>query len=203
MPTLKLFPLFYLPNIEYMALLCKEEKVFIEAEENFVKSSFRNRCEIAGANGKMTLSIPVKGGRDRHQKYRDVQIPNLSPWQAQHWQSILSAYGSAPFFEHYQHHFQHFYEKEANSLFDFNVALLSVLLKLLKVKTEIIFTTTYQKTPTDLIDFRNHFSQNNIIAPTLPKYIQVFESKTGFISNMSVLDLLFNLGPETKNFLQS
>jgi len=197
-----LLSLFYLPNIEYMALLCKEKIVSIEAQENFVKSSFRNRCEIAGANGIMTLSIPVKGGRDHHQKLAIVKISNQNNWQAQHWQSIVSAYGSAPFFEHYEHHFKGFYEKEIDSLFEFNFSLLKLLLKLLKVNTELTFTELYERNSEGIVDKRNSFSLKNKEV-NHPTYIQVFEPKNGFISNMSVLDLLFNCGPEAKGYLQN
>src|SRR4051812_2271477 len=90
----------YLPDAPWFAHYLKYPAIFLEHEENFVKASGRNRSRIAGPNGLQTLSIPLEGGRDHHRKYREVKISYQSDWQKIHWQSIRTAYGSAPYFEH-------------------------------------------------------------------------------------------------------
>ena len=102
----------YLPNIVWFSNFLKMENVWIEREENFVKSTFRNRCEIAGANGRQMLSIPLQGGRDHHRLYKETRILNDTRWQKIHWQGIRSAYGSAPYFEFYEDRIRKFYETE-------------------------------------------------------------------------------------------
>src|ERR1035437_5506877 len=94
-------PMLYLPPVYYMALLYAADDVCIEAHENYIKSTYRNRCEIMGANGVIDLSIPLLGGRDHHQPYQGAQIAYTADWQHRHRMSILSCYGSAPFFAHY------------------------------------------------------------------------------------------------------
>ena len=123
----------YLPNISWFKNYVKYERVWIEKEENFVKSTGRNRCSIAGANGPQILTIPLLGGRDHHRKYTDTKIAYTTHWQDSHWHSIKSAYGSAPYFEFYAHIFQKFYEKPYVFLYDFNHDLLQAVLSALKL----------------------------------------------------------------------
>lgn len=187
----------YLPNANWLGNFLGHEIILLEREENFVKSSFRNRCEIAGANGKQQLSIPLKGGRDHHQLYKEVRIDNTKMWQKVHWQSIRSAYGSTPFFEFYADRFQPFYEKEYELLFDFNYEILQSVLKILKAYKPFELTTSFEKDPADKIDFRN----KSVASIDLPRYYQPFEARNGFLSNLCALDLIFNLGPEAKTYL--
>ncbi len=183
----------YLPNINWLQNFVKHQPV-IEAHENFVKSSLRNRCEIAGANGKQTLSIPLKGGRDHHRLYRDVRISYQEDWQKKHWQSIRSAYGSTPFFEFYADRFQPFYEQQYEFLFEFNMALLSVALSALKFNNSLTLTESYT-VPYSGIDLRLDDGISNT------KYHQVFEERNGFYPNLCVLDLLFNEGNRSREII--
>jgi hypothetical protein len=195
-----LLDLQYLPNISWFKNFTNYEFIWIEKQENFIKSTGRNRCEIAGANGRQTLTIPLLGGRDHHQKYTDVKIACTSNWNDSHWHSIKSAYGSAPYFEFYAHIFQKFYEKPPLFLFDFNLELLNAVLSILKLSKGYELTTTYQKELTDKINLRS--TRNTPLAiPTLPRYYQVFEERNGFLSNLSILDLIFHLGPQCKEYL--
>jgi hypothetical protein len=181
-----LLSLHYLPNIAWLKTFVQNENIWIEKQENFVKSTGRNRCQIAGANGRHTLTIPLLGGRDHHRLYSDTKIAYETHWQDSHWYSIQSAYGSAPYFEFYAHIFQKFYEKEYPGLFDFNLELLNVLISVLKVKKNFEFTTEYQKIPVGITDLR--FGKNIVDAAIiLPRYLQVFEERHGFLSNLSIL----------------
>ncbi len=190
----------YLPNLVWFSNFLKHETVFIEGEERFVKSSFRNRCLIAGAQGVQILSIPIAGGRDHAQPYREVKISYHYNWQKKHWQSIRSAYGSTPFFEHYESRFEELYEKKFEFLFEFNAACLRVLIQLLKLQKEFGLTAEYQKQPTGIIDLRSIRSSEEQIH--FPRYYQVFEERNGFLPNLSIIDVIFNLGPQAMNYLE-
>ena len=183
------FYLPYLPNINWLQNFAKHDSVFIEAEENFVKSTFRNRCEIAGSNGKQILTIPIIGGRDHHQLYKEVRISYTENWKKKHWQAIRSAYGSAPFFEFYAHKFQQVYEKQFEFLFEFNVELLKTTLSILKLNNNFQFTTEYKKESSEITDLLNADKTT-----FTTKYYQVFEERNGFVVNLCALDLIFNEG---------
>lgn len=190
----------YLPSIHWFAQYLKCEQVYIERHENFVKSTGRNRCAIAGANGQQLLSIPMIGGRDHHQPYTSVAISYKADWQSNHWQSIVSAYGSTPYFEHYEYRLKPFYNKQYENLFELNLQLLQVVLKLLKAEREILFTPGYAKTMDGLTDLR---SVRKGEEPSLPPYYQIFSDKNGFIPNLSIIDLLFHQGPAAKEYLMN
>lgn len=187
----------YLPNIIWFSNFLKTENVCIEREENFVKSTFRNRCEITGANGRQMLSIPLQGGRDHHRLYKETRILNDTRWQKIHWQGIRSAYGSAPFFEFYEDGIRKFYETEFEYLFEFNYQLLQTLLHILKTDRQVSFTQTYEVNPTQVIDMR----KESLKSADIPRYYQVFEARNGFQSNLSVIDLIFHEGPASKEYL--
>jgi hypothetical protein len=197
--TAALLHLPYIPNVIWLRNFLQHKEIFIEREENFVKSTYRNRCEIAGANGKLLLSIPVTGGRDHHQLYQQVRIANDTGWQKKHWQTIRSAYGSAPYFEFYEQQFFPFYTRSFEFLFDANLELLHTVLKILKTVKTFEFTATYSPAYADKADYR--LKCNTEKALQLPRYYQVFDERNGFISNLSCLDLIFNLGPQAKDYL--
>jgi hypothetical protein len=189
--------LHYLPCISWFRDFMAHSPVLIEKEENFVKSTARNRCEIAGANGKQVLSVPILGGRDHHQKYKQTRIAYQNHWRSSHWQSIRSAYGSAPYFEFYCERFQKFYESEHEFLFDFNHELLKLVLATLKAKKEFSFTQYYNSAVAEMIDLRNRSAEDS-----MPRYYQVFEERNGFIGDLSILDLIFHLGPQALSYIE-
>lgn len=186
----------YLPDINWLQKYVACQPIVIERHENFVKSTNRNRCRITGANGVQMLSIPLGGGRDHHRLYTDVKISNAVNWQQKHWQAIRSAYGSAPYFEYYADRFLTSYEKQYEYLFEFNADLLRVVLKSLKLSTEIVFTESYQPTDAYSNDLRNDKQESSV------RYYQVFEERNGFVPNLCVLDLLFNEGPQALAILR-
>ena len=198
--TTALLSLHYLPNIAWFKSYVQNDNILIEKHENFVKSTGRNRCEIAGSNGRQMLTIPLQGGRDHHRKYAETQMAYITNWQDNHWHSIKSAYGSAPYFEFYAHIFQKFYEKQYQYLFDFNLEMLHATISVLKLSKEFEFTAEYQKSPAHATDLR---TIKNVDAEelSLPRYLQVFEERHGFLPNLSILDLIFNLGPKSVEYL--
>jgi WbqC-like protein family len=201
--TALLLELHYLPSVAYMAQLLRYEQVVIEACEHYQKRSYRNRINIATSHGALALSIPLKSGKNAQQAIRETQISYDHPWQKQHWQTIVSAYGNAPFWEHYAPHFTAIFQTQPVFLFDWNWALLQLCLKLLKVKdVNIEFSTTYQVEPNAAIhDMRNLFHPRLAPPIALKPYSQVFLEKTGFVENLSVLDLLFCCGNQSLEIL--
>ncbi len=194
----------YLAPIQYYSKLLKYDKVFIEMHENFIKQTYRNRCKIYGANGELSLSIPVKKTTNKVQ-IKDLMIDYDTNWQKLHWKSIESAYRSSPYFEYYADDLKPFYEKKYKFLFDFNSKIQQVMLEHLDVIVNIKKTESYIKIPNKTqVDFRNRINPKkqdpdpdfNSIS-----YTQVFHEKHGFIPNLSIIDLLFNEGPNTVELL--
>lgn len=204
-----LLELQYLPPIQYFTKWILYDEVIIEQYENYLKGSYRNRSHIAGVNGLLRLSIPLLKGKNEQQSIRDVQIAYHEPWQSQHWNSIISAYGNAPFFEHYAPEIAVFFEKRYQFLFDFNQDILQCLLKLCGLPSSITFTQGYLTEPeSGIFDFRNgifpkkHRQKDDQSFTPVP-YAQVFEEKNGFLPNLSILDLLFCTGPQSLLILEN
>ena len=205
-----LLPMLYLPPVSYMALLHRVGDVQIEAQENYIKSTYRNRCGIMGSNGSIDLSIPLVGGRDHHQLYRDSQIAYDNDWQHRHRMSIISCYGSTPFFEHYMSYLEPFYSKKYSHLFDYNKELLLLLIRLMKIDVAISYTDVYDKAPANATDLRRYFKPGRIpddyiingfrLGLTMVDYMHVFEGER--TPDLSCLDLLFNEGPQSRSILQ-
>jgi hypothetical protein len=195
-----LIELQYLAPIEYYAKLLQCDEIIIEAHENFVKSTNRNRCYIAGANGKLRLTIPLLKGRDQRALYTDIEMDSRERWRAIHWHSIVSAYKHAPYFEHYAPYFEKFYlNYSEEKLFNWNLELFQLTMKLLKANHPISFSAEYQKTVSEGIDD----CRNKIFLPEQVKeYHQVFIEKSGFLPYLSIIDLLMNLGNDSKNYLK-
>ena len=133
----------YLPNIQYFSKLLAADKIYIEQHENFLKQSYRTRCDIYAANGIMQLSIPIERKSGEKMLIKDVRIDYKQDWQHIHWQSIVSAYQSSPFFEYYSDDLIPFYHKKETFLFDFNYKLLEKMLELTSIKASISFTDNY------------------------------------------------------------
>ena len=194
----------YLGCIHYFAGLVDCEQILLEYQENWQKMSYRNRCIITGSNGLINLTVPVVKGRDQKEIYRDVRINNNDQWRKQHWRSIFSCYGKAPFFEYYKDALEAFYEQDFEFLFDMNLQLFMWILKMLKIKATIILTESYNNTYSEETqDYRNLWQprQQSNLPFTIP-YIQVFQDRTGFQPNLSILDLLMNTGPEAIHILR-
>lgn len=194
----------YLPTISYLTMLANADNVFIETHENYIKQSYRNRCEIYGANGKLPLSVPIKKINSTKSNIRDILIDYSTSWQRLHWISIESAYRSSPFFEFYMDDFIGYYNKKFKFLFDFNMELITVILKALELDNNIKLTKEfipdYNNETTDLRSIIHPKKKADKQYPS-ESYIQVFIDKHGFIPNLSIIDLIFNEGPNAISFL--
>ncbi len=193
----------YLPSLEYFVCLLKHENVFLEINEFYEKQSYRNRCYIRGANGIQTLTIPVKNGNSKV-LMKDVEIDYNQKWVNEHWRSINSAYGKAPYFEFFGIYFEKLYAQKPRLLLDFNQQLLTLCLKLMKWDKKLTSTENYQPIqPEGFLDLRSvvhpktHWQNNSIYKAHA--YNQVFGKD--FESNLSIIDLLFCEGPNAKNIL--
>ena len=190
----------YIPNVATLAVLAQYECIDIQTQAFYQKQTYRNRTQITGANGVLNLSIPieksVKGTRLIDQ---DVLISYDEMWQKNHWKSFVSAYQSSPFFEFYQDEFEALFFKQQKKLFDFNMDILQLIMDWLELDTKIRISSEqplFNPTGEALI------SAKNTTAIHFPKYIQVFNSKLGFISNLNALDLICCLGPESLSYLR-
>ncbi|PWH83304.1 hypothetical protein DIS18_01765 [Algibacter marinivivus] len=193
----------YFPNIAHFIALAKADEVVFEMDDNFLKQTYRNRTYIYGANGKLGLNIPVIHSQKNRQKYRDVKIFNQDNWQSLHWKSLLSAYRTSPFFEYYEDEIQHLFIDKADFLLDFNLKCFEVICDCLQLEINASKTESYQRDFNDKTDFRHLVNAKKETPNQLESYTQVFTNKHGFIPNLSILDLLFNEGPNALNYLES
>ncbi|TKS56367.1 WbqC family protein [Mesohalobacter halotolerans] len=198
-----IFCLPYFGPISVYKSLINYNSIYIEAAENYQKQSYRNRQYIYGANGKLMLNIPVKhSGSKQRLKYSESQIENDFEWQDLHLKSLESAYRTSPYFEFYEDDIQPLYDKNFESLFEFNLKCFESILNLLDIEVNIEMTSEYFKNYSKISDERKLIDAKSKKDFKLKTYHQVFEDKFGFISNLSILDLLFNLGPESVNYLK-
>lgn len=194
----------YLPPIDFFRVIKSSEEWRLEKWENYQKQSFRSRCHIYSANGLLPLYIPVERDRGLSIPIREIKIDNSKKWQIQHWRALVSAYQSSPFFDFYKEDFAPFYHTHYDSLFNYNIELLALILELLDFPQELLLTDSYKK-KIEGCDYRDKihpkkespfFSENE-----KGKYHQVFAHKHGYISNLSIVDLLFNEGPLSYNYI--
>ncbi|MCX7550033.1 WbqC family protein [Xanthomarina sp. F2636L] len=193
----------YFPNIAHVAAMVQSDQVTFEMDDNYQKQTYRNRTYIYGANGNLQLSIPIIHTQKERQKYRDIKIYNNESWQAIHWKSIETAYRTSPFFEFYEDDFQPLFTKKAEKLLDFNMACLDVIFDCLQLELNSSKTKIYEKSLEGKTDFRHLTNARKEPLYNFDFYMQVFNDKHGFISNLSVLDLLFNEGPNASIYLEN
>ena len=203
-----IFPSTYLPNLVYVKHLLLADEILLEKHQNYLKQTYANRCHIIGANGLQVLSIPTVKVHFSKQAIGEVKINYDENWQKQHWLAFQSAYGNSSFWFYYKDFFEPFYlHKKHKCLFDFNTELLKLILKLLKIEKPISYTEKYELVYENVSDLRNCFDSKKRNesevkeGENMKKYLQVFAEKFPFQANLSVLDLLMNQGPQSKNYL--
>ncbi len=208
MPEPILLSLALFPPIDYMALsLFHTGGVTIEAHENFQKQSYRNRYYIMGPNGRQLLQLPVRKGGKQHLPILKAEISDTLPWRSIHLRSILTAYNRSPWYLYYKEDVENLFTNSNNSLWELGMNSISKISKLLGKNVSIDLTIEYIKVPEGFIDLRAFFNPGNVDASnhnhlSPQKYYQVFSFKHGFMPNLSILDLLFNEGPESLAYLQ-
>ena len=190
----------YLPNIHYCSWIIAQKQAYFVRDTHFQKQTYRNRTEIYGANGKLKLTLPIVHNKSKsHQKEGEVQIANTTAWQKQHWKSISSAYRSSPYFEFYEADLISFYKEEVTHLMQFNLNLLNKIMELIEFSMSYKIVKWKKDNHQRMDDLVN--AKKSLLINFEP-YRQVFEEKNGFIPNLSIIDLLFNLGPDTLSYLQ-
>lgn len=195
----------YLPSFILYKNLIEFSYTSLEQYESWQKMSFRNRCLIAGSDGTLSLSIPIAGGRNFTGLIREVKIDNSKGWQLLHWRSIISSYNRSPWFEFYKDEIQKFYNKKYVYLWDWNLDLFRWTLEKLNLELTISFTGEYKKDYSDeFLDLRDKIIPRTLdnFADKCPEYAQVFKERTGFIPNLSIIDLLFCEGKNAINLLK-
>ncbi|MGB5982425.1 MAG: WbqC family protein [Nonlabens sp.] len=193
-----LYPSYFCDIISLCYIYDAENLVF-EKHGNFVKQTYRNRCYIAGPNGKQSLNIPTQHtGKGQSVSYAAIEIDHSEPWSTNHLKSIKSAYNSSPFYQFYEDDLNALFEEIPINLYDWNLKTIKFVFDHIGLEKGIHFTQ----------DFANNSRANRLITAkgkaitTLDKYIQVFQEKHGFIQPLSGLDLLFNLGPSAMAYLK-
>jgi hypothetical protein len=193
-------PIFYLPPVSWFAEFLKEEnEILLEQHENFPKQTYRSRCNIYGANGKLALILPIHHNGKRAMK--DLELSYAEDWQKLHWKSIKIAYQSSPYFEYYEDKLKQIFSVQPTSLIEFNLNALKIILQILKVEKDFSLTTEFEKTP-DEVDLRERFSAKKESEYHLPEYYQTFSDKLGFIKDLSILDVVCNIGPESATYIK-
>ena len=192
----------YLPPIEYMGALLKTENITIEKEETYAKQTYRNRCRILSANGLLDLSIPVNKVNGNNTKTKDITILNSDRWFVNHWRAINSAYSGSPFFLYYKDDLKEFYTGKYENLLEFNTELTNKLLNLIGIVCKLKYSDLFTLPNEMSYDARYSITpKTEVDSLYYNEYTQVFSNKFSFIPNLSIIDLLFNLGPEAKEYL--
>ncbi|MCB0467639.1 MAG: WbqC family protein [Aequorivita sp.] len=201
MKTILLHPS-YFPSIEQMSAVAQAEKVVFEVEDNYQKQTYRNRTFIAHSNGRLLLNIPIKHNKTgKRQKTKNVVIENDFPWQEHHWRSLQSAYRTSPFFEYYEDDLEGFFTKPVESLMEHNLKIFDLICELLGKELKVSKTTSYEKNP-EITDLRILVDAKRKSNFEVEVYTQVHEANHPFLANLSVLDLLFNEGPNALSYLE-
>jgi hypothetical protein len=188
--------------------LCRYDQTLIEQYDSYQKQTYRNRCVIATANGLQALTVPVEHDtlniKNEILKVKDLRISDHNNWRRIHWNALQSAYNESPFFDYYADDIRPFFEKKYEFLVDFNEAIRQTVCNLLDIHPQVSYTTDFSRQPSDIDDYREvinakHPQADEDFQPR--RYWQVFEGKHGFQSNLSILDLLFNMGNEAVFYL--
>ena len=190
------------PAISWWGNIVQADSLLLDGYEHYEKMTLRNKYRIAGANNPIQLSIPLAGGRDQRMAMKDISIHNDGKWQVQHWRTLTSVYRQSPFWEFYEPTLEQFFTNNYEHLADFNHQTLLWCMKQLKLNIPTEQSSSYQRTyPEGYTDMR-HPKKQAASVENFPKYYQLFEERTGFLPDLSILDLLFAEGPHTATWLK-
>ena len=193
----------YFPNIHQFSHLIKADNILFEVSDNYQKQTYRNRTYIYGANGKLGLFIPIIHTHKNRELFKDIKISYESDWMDLHLKSLQSAYRSSPYFEYFEDDFINLFSKKEKYLVDFNMKCIDLISELLDLNLSYKITKIYEENPKNTIDLRGLSIARKEKFINTPKYLQVFESKHGYLPNLSVLDLLFSEGNNCNTILIS
>ena len=192
----------YFPNIASYVVMAKSDEIVFEVQDSYQKQTYRNRCYIYGANGKLSLNIPVNFTQKNRQNTEEIKINNTSKWQSIHWKSIESAYKTSPFFEFYEDDIKVLFSTPKKLLLDFNLECITVINNCLGFDPVASKSDHFLKT-TNGTDYRFLVNARKESQIKTSSYIQVFQDKHGYLTNLSILDLLFNEGPNALGYLKN
>lgn len=187
-----ILPSAYMGSVSYFAHLRRGDYV-IDTGEHFIKRSQRNRAVILSANGPLSLTVNVEHANTPRRPMRDVRIDYSKRWQHQHWVSIVSAYRSAPYFDHYAPMIEPFYRREWRYLLDYNMEYTDVLLRMLGIASPLNVSERYVEAAEGDLDLRPRHNEGPTVG--VEPYIQVFADRMPFVGDLSVLDLIMCEGP--------
>lgn len=193
----------YFGPIQWYQKLHRFDHCIIEQHDSYQKQTYRNRCLIATANGVQALTVPVEHNNDR-MLVKDLRISDHNQWRRIHWNALQSAYSESPFFEYYADDIRPFFEKRYDFLVDFNEAIRETVCKLIDILPQIEYTSAYNSQWQESADYRDVIHAKHPLPDNdfeAKPYWQVFQHKHGFLANLSILDLLFCMGPESVFYL--
>lgn len=194
------FPSAYWGSIVYFQTLCQFDEVIIETKEHFIKQTGRNRSDVLGANGILSLSIPVKRKHGGKTIMSEIELSNDENWRARHWRTILSAYQSAPFFDYYGMEVEEIIFSNNTSLLELNKNILHRVISWLDIPTKITYSEKFIEPQPN--DFRAYLLNKNYASePENAPYIQVFPGEKSFKKSLSILDPIMCLGPMARNLI--
>ncbi len=201
MESVKLFTTAYFAPLSYYVHWVSAQGIYIEMQDNYQKQTYRNRCYIYGANGKLMLNIPVEHAKGKRLQTKDVRICNQQDWQKTHWKSICTAYMSSPYFEFYEDDLYPFFRKKEKYLIDLNFKINQLVCSILEIEMSAQKTCKYIEHPQNILDLREVIHPKKELNMEFKAYTQVFSNKYGFIPNLSILDLIFCEGNNAMSYL--
>ncbi len=192
----------YLAPVEYYTKLLAYETVYVERFDCYMKQTYRNRCTIASADGILSLTVPVEKGNEAKCLMKDVRISDHGNWRHVHWNAFTAAYRHSPFFDYYADEFHGFFSRKYEFLYDFNEELRRWICEQIDFRPHVVPSDDFLTASSDADDFREVIHPKRDFREADPAfcpkpYYQVFREKTGFLPNLSIIDLLFNMGPES------
>ncbi len=191
----------YLPPVEYFSLIHKADVALVEREENYLKQTYRNRCYILSANGTLILTVPVCLGSLHKTPVKNIRIDYSKRWQQVHLRAINTSYRASPFFEFYIEEIENIILKNHEFLIDLNTGLTEAILKILGIQIEIGYTSTFTALNKVDYDYRYKITPKRQSGFSIKEYRQVFKNDSGLVARLSILDLVFNMGPDSVNYL--